>query len=309
MTVIYKITNTENGKKYVGQTIDFNKRKSDYKSVSFNPNSSDYKRPIHSAIRKYGWKKFQFSILEEISKDEDQSFVDERERFFIQELDCLVGGGKGYNVELGGTRGETKLKLTFEERVALSKLFSLEQVVDIQTMLQEDSEFDEIEKKYSNLKRSFLLNINCGIAFKNEKLDYPLKKHSKSRYSQKEIADIKRMISEKVDWAEIMAKYSIKSPGFISNINTGRMFPDKDVEYPLYKSKFGRSMSKKAQELMTFTDFDSSLSEREIFEIIAKEVGYNQLTSLRRINRGHTRKNPELNYPLLENQEHNRKCL
>ena len=43
-------TNKINGKKYVGQTTDFNRRCKQRMNDTFNNNKSDYYFPIHNAI-------------------------------------------------------------------------------------------------------------------------------------------------------------------------------------------------------------------------------------------------------------------
>jgi len=62
MFTIYQVTNTINGKCYVGYNSHFNERK------RFNEHSQSAKRgsvlPLHAAIRKYGKKNFSLSILE-----------------------------------------------------------------------------------------------------------------------------------------------------------------------------------------------------------------------------------------------------
>lgn len=90
MIGIYLITNKVNGKKYVGQSIDIEKRWKDHIRDS---KKSEY--TIHKAIRKYGVENFEFSVLEECSVDK----LDEREIYWISELDTF---NNGYNMTLGG---------------------------------------------------------------------------------------------------------------------------------------------------------------------------------------------------------------
>ena len=87
MYYIYKFTNKINGKVYIGQTNNIEKRKRGHKSESFNPNANGYNLPFHCAIRKYGWENFDFEIIEEIADDFSYEYVNEREIYFIQKFD------------------------------------------------------------------------------------------------------------------------------------------------------------------------------------------------------------------------------
>lgn len=67
MIGIYKITNKINGKCYIGQSINIQKRINEHfwkskceKDVSFNS-------ILHTAIRKYGKENFEYETLQECS--------------------------------------------------------------------------------------------------------------------------------------------------------------------------------------------------------------------------------------------------
>lgn len=106
---VYLIENLTNGKKYIGQSIEFNKRKTNHKC--------DSKRiitPLYNAIRKDGWENFEYTIL---MKDQTINYdkLDFWECYFIELFDTL-NREKGYNLESGGNKNknlnpETKAKL------------------------------------------------------------------------------------------------------------------------------------------------------------------------------------------------------
>lgn len=115
MSCIYKITNAINGKQYVGQTKDFRRRKVQHLRAI---NSS----AIASSIKKYGASAFQFEVVEYC----DHAVVDEREVYWISELDTMYPNG--YNLKTGGTAGnkfsaETRAKMSAKK---LGKKFSAE---------------------------------------------------------------------------------------------------------------------------------------------------------------------------------------
>lgn len=78
-----------NGKKYVGQAKDFNKRHSQHKWKC-----SD-KCVVDKAINKYGMENIKITILE---YDIEPNEINNREQYYIEKYDCLVKNGKGYNV-------------------------------------------------------------------------------------------------------------------------------------------------------------------------------------------------------------------
>jgi hypothetical protein len=104
---IYKITNNENGKTYIGQAVSHilnakkyrpygcNGRFKKHVSEAFSQkkNQSHY---LNNAIRKYGAENF---VIELIDCCEIEN-ADERETHYIKELDSLYPNG--YNLKLGG---------------------------------------------------------------------------------------------------------------------------------------------------------------------------------------------------------------
>jgi group I intron endonuclease len=96
--IIYKIVNLINGKLYAGQTIRaLNDRWSDHKRDA--KNQVDY--PLYSAIRKYGVENFIIEIIDFASSLEE---LDNKEKFWIKELNSLCQNGNGYNILDGGRR-------------------------------------------------------------------------------------------------------------------------------------------------------------------------------------------------------------
>ena len=67
MCGIYKITNTINGKAYVGQATNISVRLKNHRSDAFNPNKPGYDYPLYRAIRKYGLENFRFEIIVHVS--------------------------------------------------------------------------------------------------------------------------------------------------------------------------------------------------------------------------------------------------
>lgn len=93
MIGIYKITNEINGKCYIGQSIDIDKRWKEHKTVYNHPRCSHYH--IYKAFRKYGIENFSFIVIEECQ----QSLLNEREKYWIEYYDSF---NNGYNMTVGG---------------------------------------------------------------------------------------------------------------------------------------------------------------------------------------------------------------
>ena len=89
---IYKIENLINGKVYIGQSIEIEKRWQKHLNAKDN-------FLIHKALRKYGKENFSFTILEECSLFD----LDAKEKFWINQYQSLVP--LGYNMVQGGSNG------------------------------------------------------------------------------------------------------------------------------------------------------------------------------------------------------------
>ncbi len=101
MAYIYKITNTINGKAYVGQTLySLEKRFADH--VKDSTKSVHSKRPLYKAMLKYGCAAFSIEIVEELPNDPE--VLNNREIYWITKFHtyCKDPLGPGYNATLGG---------------------------------------------------------------------------------------------------------------------------------------------------------------------------------------------------------------
>ena len=275
-----------------------------HKSVAFNKNANNYKLHLYQAIRKYSWDNFSKEIIEEISDEESQEYVDERERYYIEVYDS-TNREKGYNIDLGGQNGAKKQKLTFEQKVAMSNLFTLEEVIDIQNLLIKGTPKKEILEKYSSkLTDSLLDNINSGTNFKNDKLNYPLFDYLHSNYSVKFTREEQRLIQQdlidgKLIYKEIAKKWGIKSLGLISLINNGSIWKNEELEYPLSSRNFSRLHNFRTWVRPVQNDLMSS--NLTIAQIAKK---YNKsYDTIRKINRGDSYYNSDYVYPLISNRK------
>ena len=103
---IYKITNADSGKSYIGYSQNYIKRWKVYQTLTPN---KQYKRYIERSIAKEGLRKFSFEVLYQ-SLDRDYT-LHEMEQYFIDEYNTMIPFG--YNMARGG-RGHFK-KLNHSE--------------------------------------------------------------------------------------------------------------------------------------------------------------------------------------------------
>ena len=94
MAYIYKITNLINGKSYIGKTLStINERWNEHcRSVR---RKCCEKRPLYSAMNKYGIDNFKIEQIEECNDD----IVNEREVYWIEYFGTFKNG---YNATIGG---------------------------------------------------------------------------------------------------------------------------------------------------------------------------------------------------------------
>ena len=92
--VIYCLTNSLNGKKYIGQAKNLKIRLGEHRR-----NKKTESRYIYRAIKKYGWESFEHSIIATATTKQD---LDVMERHYIKEYGTMK---TGYNLTSGGEGG------------------------------------------------------------------------------------------------------------------------------------------------------------------------------------------------------------
>ena len=181
MSLIYKVTNIINNKKYIGYTSkELKKRKFQHKEYALKRNSPF---AFHQAIRKHGWENFKWEVIYE-SRDTEHCLT-VMEPFFINEYDTF--GENGYNMDKGGRKGMLGLKrkpLTEEQKENISigtkknalrgkdhpmygtkandKFLSA-----AKTSMLGKQHSVETKKKQSHSRKEYLKNNNVGMFGKN----------------------------------------------------------------------------------------------------------------------------------------------
>ena len=107
---IYKITNLIDGKVYIGQTVNYNKRKK--RHLNSLKNGNHHNEHLQRAFDKYGEDSFKIELIKKCNIEE----LDKLERYYIKELNAC-NHDKGYNMMYGGQRyrnftKEVRLKMS-----------------------------------------------------------------------------------------------------------------------------------------------------------------------------------------------------
>lgn len=151
MIGIYKIKNLINGKCYIGQSIDINRR--------WRQHRTDYKDgtvTLYQAIKKYGLSNFSFEVIEECSIDE----LDDREIYWINYYDSYYNG---YNETLGGSIHNAWVKIDDE------------QLQEIILYLQNTNISQQEIAKIFHVGEDTISEINQGKTRHQDNIEYPIR--------------------------------------------------------------------------------------------------------------------------------------
>lgn len=212
---IYKIVNNVNGKIYIGQSKNPERRFLQHA----NPNKDNSLLTV--AINKYGISNFSLEIL---GYYEDYN---EKEKYFIKFFNSLVPNG--YNILPGGEKppvrlGENNSNASISDEVA--KLIQ-QDLLDY-SILRKD-----IAKKY-NVGTDLIRHINNGTCRRNEEYTYPLRPQEKELNKQRAAQIINLLQNTNLSQKEIADKIGW-SRSAVTMINIGANHRQPNIEYPIRK--------------------------------------------------------------------------
>jgi len=172
---IYKITNIQNRKVYIGYAEDYRRRHTAHMSYCFNQNSDHYHLTIYKAIRKYGLHNFKWEILGYCKNKKEMKQAETICIAFFQSNNKIYG----YNNTPGGDGGATRTgwKSSEETKRKISesskgKIISQEQKIKIANTLRgrKESEETRARKRLNHgggSKPKPVLNITTGIIYES----------------------------------------------------------------------------------------------------------------------------------------------
>ena len=119
--IVYKFTNLQNNKIYIGITDRINERIGDHIRNSKSSNNK-YKMYLHKAINKYGFNSFTFEIIEIVNSREELNI---REIYWINYYNS-IDSANGYNLTKGGrtnypSEETTRKKITSSKKVKVAQ--------------------------------------------------------------------------------------------------------------------------------------------------------------------------------------------
>lgn len=155
MIGIYCIKNKKNDKRYIGQSINIEKRWNQHRQRAYNSNCLQYNYPIYRAIRYYGIENFEFEILEECNKEE----LNLREQYWIKKFNTYKNG---YNLTKGGDKAITSSKLNEND------------VKQIKGLLCNSDFSEQAIALMFNVTQKNISCINLGQSWYESNLKYPL---------------------------------------------------------------------------------------------------------------------------------------
>lgn len=214
---IYKYTNLINGMVYIGQTKQTLEQR-DYKHQT-QLNDNTY---FHRALRKYGRENFSLELIEDNIPYEA---LNEKEKYYINYFDSFYTTGNGYNLTQGGQWGSGTQKLTIQQSQEIKQLIA-----------NSSMSFSEIGSNY-NVTVYCISDINRGRTFRDDSLDYPIRKvPTRSFIDETKIDIILDMLCNTEMTQKEIAEATDVHEYTVGEINRGHnSWCPKELVYPLRK--------------------------------------------------------------------------
>lgn len=232
---IYKITKKDNGKSYIGQSNNIERRIKEHQSKRTRP------YPIEKAIQKYGVEAFTYEVLEECKLEE----LDKKEKYWIDYYNTYKGFGYNCNEGGGNSSGENngRARITEDDvryiRAAYNNHLYRR---DVYELFKEKISFGQFARIWDGSSWNYIM----PEVYTEENLQYYKRKasngekSSKAKLSNEEVMLYrKRYVNEtaKQMYPEVQDKISYQT---FQHILWGAVYSD----LPIYKKKKRKEMDK-----------------------------------------------------------------
>lgn len=219
---IYKITNKINGKCYIGQTNNIQRRFQEHRRGTAGDDNST--KLLYQAFAKYGLDNFTFEVIEENIEN-----YDEREQYWINYYNAQK---EGYNLTPGGNAPPI---LTDEKNP--NTTHSIDQVNKVYELLATTNLSTKEIGQITGYSDSAVQRINLGLIRRNADIQYPIRKENcKTFLDDRALNIISDLLNTKMTQKEIAQKYGV-GRSTVTAINNGQNHRQPDLNYPLRDKK------------------------------------------------------------------------
>lgn len=238
--VIYKISNTINGRIYIGSAIDFNIRKRGHKSQLLN--NKHHSKILQNFVNKYGFDRLIFEVVEYVDCKEN---LLNREQYFLDTLKPF------FNIyKIAGSRLGKKHTEATKQKVSLSKKNPSQELRDRLSLASKG-------KKMTEQIKQKLRDINLG---KKMSEDSKLKMSLIAKGNKHSLGT--RCSDEKKLKISIANKGRKKSDETIAKLRISKKNISDETRKKMSIAKKGKVSNRKGAKLSEETKLKISLSQR-----------------------------------------------